>query len=330
MTHSDRVHDGKRVVFLVRGLEGLGHVTPSAAIAERLIDRGVDVHFITYENGVKFLNEQGFGNVVDIGPPAHLPGAVPWKHMFEATKQILPVILKLKPDLVVVDGESDALFLLKSLGVKIMLLATPYYIDLDFSYWKEFALYGKAGLIQADRIVVYGFFKPHLRMPKYTFVGPIVRGNPTPKLGKTVPILLSYGCSDSMVSFARQCAAILTTMGYTPLLIGYKKGRIKDLASVMAQAPLVITHGGMSAIDEAIVLGKPLLVMHDDRNEEKRRNGFIVEREGKGRQIDVSGPVTNSRVSAVIRSTLRLRNSLAPVQNGLACAVDEVLDAIDA
>ncbi|MGH2638378.1 MAG: hypothetical protein ACRDF4_03745, partial [Rhabdochlamydiaceae bacterium] len=102
-----------KVVFLLRGMWGLGHVTPSAAIAKELAAHGVSTYFLTYAHGVKFLRANGFRNVYDIGEPNHPSGIVQWKEMFEVNREILPLIKQIKPKVVVVDGECDALFLLR-------------------------------------------------------------------------------------------------------------------------------------------------------------------------------------------------------------------------
>ena len=216
----------KKVVFLLRGLEGLGHIVPSSSLAKRLIKHGVDVHFITYSNGVRFLERQGFAHITDIGAPLHQRGAVPWKNMFEITKQVLPLIKKIEPDLVVVDGECDSLFLLGAVDVKVAFVTTPHYVNLNFGYWKEFELYGRAGLQRPNKTIIHGFFKPSGHAPRSVFVGPIVREHPLPSMGKTVPIVLSQGCSSSMIVFAKQAARILKTMGYPARIIG-NRGNIR-------------------------------------------------------------------------------------------------------
>ena len=149
-----------KVVFLLRGREGLGHVSPGAAMAEELTSKGVEVHLLTYGNGIKFLEAKKFRNVYDIGEPKRTAGRVPWKDMFEITKDVSPLIKKINPNVVVVDGECDALFLIKKLGVKLVFLTTTPYIELNFGPWKEYEDYGKAGLDQPDKILVHGVIKP--------------------------------------------------------------------------------------------------------------------------------------------------------------------------
>ncbi|MEM3573842.1 MAG: glycosyltransferase, partial [Nitrososphaeria archaeon] len=299
-----------KIVFLLRGREGLGHVSPGAAMAEALTSKGFEVHLLTYGNGIRFLKAKKFKNIYDIREPKRTNGRVPWKDMFEITKDVLPIIKKIKPSIVIVDGECDALFLIKKLGIKLVFLTTTPYIELNFGPWKEYEDYGRAGLEQPDKILVHGIVKPDSKFTNYIYIGPLVRANKYKiKKGNTIPIVIGSTTSAKLKTFAKQSAILLKELGYKTVFIDNTlKGKrfVKEPLEYFSSAPLIITHGGLAVIEEGAVLGKPMIMMYDETNEEKKRNAIIAERLLLGKSINVAKPFNKKKVRRQILYALEL------------------------
>ena len=91
-----------------------------------------------------------------------------------------------------------------------------------------------------------------------------------------------------------------------------------------SSAPFIITHGGLAVIEEGSVLGKPMIIMYDKTNEEKKRNAIIAERLLLGKSIDVTKPFSKEKVKRQILSTLNLYKGITQRPNGMKRAVKEI------
>ncbi len=307
---------------------GLGHVSPSYAIAEELLRTGCDVYFLTYAHGIKFLKAQHMKNVYDIGEPKHPPGIVQWKDLFEVNMDIIPLLRRINPAVVVVDGECDALFILKSLDIKLVFLTTTPYLNLDFGPWKPYREYGLAGLEHPDRILVHSLVKPKSQKFDYVFLGPLARKTGC-KISKSkiVPIVIGSTTSKRIKDYGNRYASLLLEMGFEPLVMDNNqkgKGYVKDQIKLFSSATLIISHGGMALLEEISTLGKPSIILYDDENEEKKRNAIAAQKLGIGRCIDVTKPFDKDLARNMVESIIGRHSRIKQRKNGLPIAVREI------
>lgn len=312
----------KKILFLLRGMNGLGHVAPSAAIAMGLRKKGYNIYFLTYAYGITFLKQHKFSNVIDIHKPNHQKGIVPWKDLYEITTDIIPLIYKINPDLILVDGECDALFLLGTTGIKFIFLTTPHYIDLDVGYWKRYSFYGIAGLQHTKNIIVHGFFAPTNKYNvNHKFVGPIVREIPKQKVSNIVSIVLGRTASKNMYKFSIRLKKILIDLGYKPIIIDYSINKIKNTLNVFSKSQFIITHGGMSTLSELLVMSKPCIIIYDKNNAEKMSNANIIKKLDLGEILDVSTIISKDSIIKIIKKINNRPKLIKPIKNGTQDAI---------
>jgi UDP-N-acetylglucosamine:LPS N-acetylglucosamine transferase len=316
----------RRVAFILRGLPGLGHVSPAFAIAERLAESNIETHFITYANGVYFLKKKKQTNIHEVSTPNHEVGMVPWKDMFEVTTDILPLIKKIMPDIVLVDGEFDAFFLLKRLGIEIVMITTSPYVDHNFGKYSKYADYAESAMKNVDLIIVHGIDKPKKKSNKMVFVGPLVRkldfGN-NRKLD-IIPICIGFEESKRFLHFARLIGKIIRSESLVPRFIGSGIAGAKfesEPLQYFYKAQFIVTHGGMATIEEAAVLGIPMMLLCDN-DQEKRLNALSAENRGLGVVIDIEKIYNNKIVKSKIKELLNLHGCVNPMVNGVSLAVE--------
>ncbi|MGH2639483.1 MAG: glycosyltransferase, partial [Rhabdochlamydiaceae bacterium] len=222
----------------------------------------------------------------------------------------------------------DALFLLREAGVKVVFLTTPPYLDLDYGPWKRYREYGRSGLRLPNKIVVHGLTRPKSEEFRHVFVGPMSsRVRYAPKKGKVVPIILGTTSSSRMKAYGRNCAKMLINLGYEPLVVdnSANQGRyLKNQIRLFGHSQLIVTHGGLSTLEEAAVLGVPTIVLHDYGNEEKTKNAKTVQRLKFGVAVDVTKPFSGSRFIETVKKASLLSDRMICQRNGLKIAVNAI------
>lgn len=311
---------GKRVAFVLGGLPGLGHVTPGLSIVEGLSKRGVETHIITYANGARLLRGSGYGNVHTIDAPTHQRmGVVPWNDMFESTDLILPILKRIDPHLVVVDGEWDSIFLLKGLGKRVVALTTKTYVEHSFGKYSRYGEYADAFMRISDRVLVHGIERPSSGKKNIVFVGPLARQfSHQKKESNVVPINVGFQASGSMVKAVKTLIAVLKERGFNPMVIGDGRNGsefVRNPLRYFSSAPVIVSDGGMAAIEEAAVLGKKILLLCDD-DEEKNNNARSAERLGYGTIINVGKRDTKEYIVRKIDPLVKREDKIKPMRNG--------------
>lgn len=316
------------VAFILRGMPGLGHVSPGFAIADRLARKGFEIHFITYENGATFLKKNGMSNVHEVHAPKHQKTAVPWKDLFEVTVEILPILKKINPGLIVVDGEFDAFFLLRRLNAKVIMLTTRPYVDYNLVKYGRYADYVESAMNNVDKILVHGIEKPGKERRNQIFVGPLARDfKSSVRREPVIPISIGFGSSLHLIKFANAFAEVLEDGGYATTIIGsggIGAGFVREPLEYFSSAPLIVAHGGMATIEEAAILGKPIALLCDD-DEEKRDNALSAERLGYGLVLDTRKRIDRQGLTDTVEKLLDMVDRIRPVHNGIDTAVEIVV-----
>jgi len=310
----------KRIAFLVRGLPGLGHVMPSFAIAEELKKQNFESYFITYSNGVLPIKSKF--KYFEVSPPAKAKGRVPWMDTFELTREVLPLLEKIKPAAIVVDGEFDSIFLLHGLGYKTILITTPHYIDREFPPYSTYSKYMDSILSYVDVVIVHGFFENKKKHKKCIFVGPLVRKIFEKKTKAKNFVVVLKGFED----FKGIDEFVIKTGLHDIYKVEYLgSSYLKKDNSLLLSAKFIITPGGMSSLSEAAVMGKPAIILYPKNDLEKSKNAEFAEKLGFGFSFDI-----NKLTKEDFYKTLRKIESLKikPMKNGLEKAVSIVKEML--
>ena len=319
----------ERVAFVLRGLPGLGHVSPAFAIAEELSARNIETHFITYANGIAFLKKKRQAHIHGISTPQHQKGIVPWKDVFEVATEIMPLIKKIKPGIVVVDGEFDSFFLLNKTDAKVVMLTTKPYVDHNFGKYTRYSAISEAIMPDVNMIIVHGLDRPTTKHDNMVFVGPLVRKNfGDPHVAaNTVPICTGLKTNMQLASFVKRLEKALRNEHLVPFLVG-RNGVgamfVKEPLEYFCDAPFIATHGGMATIEEAAVLGKPLMLLCDD-DQEKRLNALSAKHKGLGLTLDIRDAPDGNSIRCMIKSLMAPSRKKKHLINGTQKAVDAIL-----
>lgn len=174
---------------------------------------------------------------------------------------------------------------------------------------------------------------------KFRAVAPIVReecrrvaessGRPA-----RVTIMLSGSVFGSPVVLSRRCAGggdwpHIDIIGRPPPAEGTVPpgvtyhGKLRDSLALMRQADLLVVNGGCSAVSEALVLGKPLVVLPVPRHAEQWVNGRIVRHLGVGVVAAESG--LEEAIDAALAGIDRLRagyRAIPPFGDGATRAAE--------
>ncbi|MGC9132486.1 MAG: hypothetical protein ACP5HJ_02470 [Candidatus Micrarchaeia archaeon] len=272
----------KRVAFLLRGLPGLGHVMPGISVAEALREKDYECYILTYGNGIKIAKSLKF-KVFDIKQPK----STPWKNTLEATLDVLPILKRIKPNLIFVDGELDSVFLLKGLGYKIALCTTKHYIDRDFPPYSKYSMYMDSLLNYVDLVIVHGIQSPNKINEKINFVGPLVRKcfEKEEKEKDSVAICYGFENTKKFKIMEKKIGEIGKKYGLKIIYLGKKNKDFQKDNSILLRARVIVCDGGISTISEALVMGIPLLFIQVD-DLEKSKNMEIAKNLGFGELIE--------------------------------------------
>ena len=317
------------VLFLLRGRPGLGHVTPGYAIAKELESEGMSVFLMSYANGADFLRANCKPNqFIDIGDIQEVKGRVPWKDLFGITIDVLPVIARINPKVIVIDGEYDAFFLVNN--VKVVMLTTAPYTDMSFDKYKKYRDYLAEVFHKPDLVIVHGISKPELMSKNSVYVGPltsVAKGNIATE--NLVVISIGVSPSEQMKSCATNLKLVAMGLGFDVKIVG--KGMLEavfvdNIMEEFGKAKLIVAQGGISTITEALVIGKPLIVMCDD-DAEKTNNAKYAEKIGRAITMDCE-EMNIEKIKSVVQKALSLNVTPLPV-DGMATTIARIRSLLE-
>ena len=323
--------DRVEVLYLLRGLPGFGHVTPALAISKELAEKQISQVFLTYSNGIDKLTPiVERVNLYDIKQPEKTKNRVPWKDMIECARDVIPIVDRLDPKVIVVDGEFDGVFLLKRRypNKKLALVTVNHYLEMNFGKYEEYKPLLTEAIKQADIVFVHGIEKPTVKFPNAMFVGPLI--SPVEITGSDpnrVAIVMSPSTDKEVLDFAKRLGMRLSKGGYDVDLLGRMESGWKlaeNTLEYLKHASLVISSGGLTILGEAYGLGRQSLVLHDNNDEEKRRNALAIQRLGYGKALDV-GKVDIDNAFENAKKLIRNQKGMAQHSTGTSQAVKVIV-----
>ena len=304
-----------RILYGVVG-EGMGHATRSRVVIDHLLRRGHEVKIVVSGRAYQLMKRH-FSDVVEIQGLTirYSKGAVNRNlsllrnvllspsMLFQNAAAYLDDVRHFAPKLVISDFDSYAYFFAKRFDLPIVSIDNQQIIhkckhEKDITQgvmadYRATRAFVKAKLPGCDRYVITSFFMPHIRAKfedKVTIVPPILREEilrATPTSGDHV---LVYQTSTSDLELLTQLNRLSkrkfivyglrreAVQGNCTLRQFSEEGFVRDLASARA----VVTNGGLSLMQEAIYLGKPVFSVPVLHQFEQEMNARYCERYGYG------------------------------------------------
>lgn len=352
-----------RILFLVNGL-GLGNSTRCHAVIQHLAAAGAEIEVVTSDNGLWFF--EGKPDVVRVTPIPSLrygsdQGRISilrtlgqagqmWRVLRQAESTLSEVIARFRPQAVVADSVY-ALGPVRRAGLPLAALNNADMVVRGMAKFGD----RPACLLPQFLFVEMGDYLHHRIRPDLVIsprldptdtaatarlrpVGPIVRrecrsvahdGGPP----RRVAIMLSGSVFGSPVTLRRRHGDLRIDVIGRPAPaaippndgVAYH-GKLRDSLSLLQQADLLVVNGGFSAVSEALVLQKPMVVIPVPRHAEQWINGRTIRHLGVG-LIGSEDRLEEAMEEALQRiGDLRTAYDALPLpRNGAAQAADLIL-----
>lgn len=344
------------VLFVVRGRPGMGHITPSMAIAKRLPEK-IDFKFISYDIGTKLLNKQGFSNYKIEGPVLG-ERKCPWLELLEIEKQIKPIIIDEKPKLIVADGEYYLPIFCKFLGIKNAILTTTNYVEASVGPYKDYSDSIKILFSYADKVLVHGIKFPNTKI-KATFVGPIVDETDNQSINKlryelkqNADILISVTKgggelehildaerykkdSDIIMNICRKVQKKLNNSRFvyfsgSDSKIKNSKPFVPNMLNYFAISDIVIARAGLVTIEELAYLSIPSILIVPRNDAEKLQNAKTAKNIGFAdfiKAVELNEKTLMKKIDVMLQKRKKI-SKLPKIKNGTETAVKNIIELI--
>jgi UDP:flavonoid glycosyltransferase YjiC (YdhE family) len=356
----------KHVLFLVNGL-GLGNATRCHAIMQKLDEAGVGCSVATSGNGLwYFRQQQGVGNPVELNAlhygTAHGRISVvrtifSWPEYVAAIRNNVRIIDTamdcLKPDALV----TDSTYLFRRGRMRQVPLLAVNNADAVHTLYRRYADRPQSIRLQFHAVEELDFLY-HRMVPDvslsprldtggdtppapYFRIGPIVRPACRPSLihgrPKRILIMLSgsgFGSPVNLTGAPANCGVDIVgraaPAGPVPERCRYL-GRVLNTPELAAEADMVVVNGGFSAVSEAFVMRKPLIVIPVPNHAEQWVNARTICELGVGmmaREEELESALTEGL--ARIESFRAAYARLPSAPDGAEQAAGRILEAVAA
>jgi UDP:flavonoid glycosyltransferase YjiC (YdhE family) len=286
----------KRVLFLVNGL-GLGNATRCHAIMQKLAEAGVGCSVATSGNGLWYFRQQpdvdepveleslhygsSHGRISAVRTILSMPEYVT---AIRSNARIIEALMNsLTPDAVV----TDSIYVPRRGRMRRVPLLAVNNADVVRTLYRRYADRPKSIRLQFHAVEEFDFLyhrmvpdvslSPRLDPPAeappapYYRIGPIVRPACRPSLTngspKRILIMLSgsrFGSSVNLQRAPANCSVDIVGRAapsrHVPERCRYL-GRVLNTPELAAEADMLVVNGGFSAVSEAFVMRKPLIVI---------------------------------------------------------------------
>lgn len=348
----------RRILFLVNGL-GLGNSTRCHAVIQHLAGQGATIEVVTSDNGLWFFGDKP--EVTRVSPIPSLrygasQGRISILNTLGQARQMLAVlrqaeattaevINRFRPDVVVADSVYGV-GPVRRAGIPLAALNNA---DMVVRGMTRFGPW-PAGVLPQFLFVELGDYLFHHFRPDLVIsprldpadgcegrrlrrVGPIVRhecradgsnGRPAAR----VAIMLSGSVFGSPVALRRRHDGLAIDVIGRPAPdrpegsadVVYH-GKLRDSLAFIRQADLVVVNGGFSAVSEALVLRKPMVVVPVPRHAEQWVNASTI------RHLGVGLAATEERLEDAMEEALAGLDRLRAAYDRLPAAADGAAEA---
>jgi UDP:flavonoid glycosyltransferase YjiC (YdhE family) len=308
-----------RILVLVNGL-GLGNSTRCHAVIQRLAAKGVAIEVVTSDNGLWFFTDKTEVAKVTAIPSLHYgadrghisilrtvgQARQMWGALRQAEAILSDVIARFRPHAVI----SDSVYALGPVRRAGLPLAALNNADMvvrgmtRFTDWPV-AVLPQFLLVEMEDYLFHRILPDLVLSPRLDptdraegrrlrRVGPIVRreciaGPPATCPPARVAIMLSGSVFGSPVVLRRRHDRLKIDVIGRPApdqaaAAGGPTyhGKLRDSLALIRKADLVVVNGGFSAVSEAVVLQKPMVVVPVPRHAEQWVNGRTIRHLGVG------------------------------------------------
>ena len=308
--------EAKKMLFLINGL-GMGNSTRCDSIIQNLIQKGYKIDVLTSGNGIQYFSKTNYiSQLLGIRPLYY--GSTKGKLSIWKTILAIPDFFKImktnvlflrklldtrKYSGLVIDSDYSIFFLKKNIQVPIFSLNNASVVieecrklDLIPKNIRMQLLIEKCDKWFHDKIPDHNLCPTILYdktndKSKNNFP-PFVRKNlklrsPQTKLRKIL-IMLSgsqFGASTSFLKSLKYRKGIqVDVVGREGNNYGWIKfhGKVFNNKDLLNEADMMVVNGGFSAVSEAVVLRKPVIVIPVENHAEQFINALLVEKAGLG------------------------------------------------
>ncbi len=299
-----------RIYFVSNGM-GYGHVSRDVELAEALRQRGHEVVFSTYGDGLEFLRGYNFEviEVEEFGEVSFNSTEIEvFRTVLNTLRSLKPEMLletrrilrDVSPDAMVVDGYVPAMVskILRSWRRMRLLLITNETIQwkkLEGNLTLPIKKLGEAAeallVYLADEIIVPDFPPPyticlenlafHDQKHKFHFVGPML---PELESRGEQGVVVNFGGSEVNPDVGDALEEAQEIAGERFLMV--RRMPRERYLEHLSRARVLITHGGHTSIMEAVACAKPLVGIPIKNYPEREGNLLGAQRLGIGRMLD--------------------------------------------
>ncbi|WP_456474755.1 glycosyltransferase, partial [Candidatus Pyrohabitans sp.] len=299
-----------RIYFVSNGF-GYGHVSRDVELAKALRERGHEVVFSTYGDGLAFLRNYDFEviEVEEFGDVAFTSTEIQvFKTVRNTLRSVKPgmllearrILRDVSPDVMLVDGYVPAMVskILRSWrNMRIFLITneTIQWKQLEGNLSlpiKKLGEFAEAALVYlANEIIVPDFPPPYGvclenlafydQKYKFHFVGPML---PELESRGEEKVVVNFGGSGVNPDISEALSKAEEVLG-EKFVVARNMPRERYMEH-LAQARVLVTHGGHTSIMEALACAKPIVGIPIKNYPEREGNLRGVERLGVGRMLD--------------------------------------------
>lgn len=298
-----------RILYTVCGV-GLGHATRSSAIIRELMKKH-EVFIATYGDAYDFLKNE-FEITAELNWFKLIFRQEKFKRSYTlmynlpllpyvAAKNIIKgikLIRAFKPDLVVSDFDINGTYLARFFGIPVITISSMHlmeYLNLGSGMKERIDRYVTEKTVLdffdgSDYVFIPSFTKPRKDLDGVRFFYPIVRQRFLTERVKPSKRVVVYGPKDqvdALVLFLEKFPKenFIVYNGGKPSIKGnmqFKKFSVNGFAKDVLACKAVMSHGGISLLSEAVVLGKPCYVFPTRDFFERIYNAEVVDYLGFG------------------------------------------------
>ncbi len=296
-----------RIHFMVNGM-GLGHVYRDLLMMKELAKRH-RVAASSFGSALEVVRENGFENAVELPTIGELVldkdkvniKMSLWENLKRlkpvAIKRISNILVRERPDVVVVDGYPLGIIAAKMLSIKTANITNCTKVSYVFPKQHAFVERGadvlSMSIIEMSDLVIVPDFAPPFTVAreniayfglksKFHYVGPLSLAKPA---RKSNCVLISVGGSGVHGASVESAREAIEKMGYKTITSDGKLSHEKT-QEALAQAPFAILHGGHTTIMDAICAGTPIIAIPMNDYTERINNAAGAEKLGIGITLD--------------------------------------------
>jgi len=295
------------VLFIVRGRPGLGHVTPSIAVAEQL--KNVNYAFVSYDLGSSLIRKKNM-KLFDVRGPPLGQRICPFFEFLECKETLWPIVKETSPKLVVVDGEYYFPLICKQNNIKSIIIASQHYVEGKLGKYKRYSDIIQILFNPAEKIFCHGVLEPDNAIVDSEFVGPVVCNYKQQKIENIITVTSGGGNLEHFKPNNNSVFELIKNIKNFNMkfeVFGGPSGNFaENLLENFSKSRAVIARSGLSTVEELTYMGKPSIFLAPANDDEKIANAQLAEKAGVGIKM-IEEDVTEENLVDNINKVLKMK-----------------------